>query len=81
MNTNGINIWKLVLVIAIAVTLLNIFSLSTLQENISGDGVPNRPQREPPIEYPWDQAARIAITAAISFMTAIYSWRKINSNQ
>lgn len=81
MDNKRTNIWKLVLVIAVAVALLSLFSLSGLQVNISGDGVPNRPQREPPLEYPWDQAARIIATAAISVLIAIYSWRKITINQ
>ena len=47
MNTQNKNIWKLGLVIALTVALLSLFSLATLQERISGDGVPNRPQKEP----------------------------------
>ena len=77
MNTQSENTWKLVLVIALTVAVLSIFSLSTLQERISGDGVPNRPQKEPPLEYQWDQAARNIITAGISIVIAIYSWRRI----
>lgn len=81
MNTQNKNIWKLGLVIALTVALLSLFSLATLQERISGDGVPNRPQKEPPLEYPWDQAARNIIIAVVSVVVAIYSWRRIYSNQ
>ena len=45
--------------------------------NISGDGVPNRPQKEPPIEYPQDQAVQIIFIVALSAITAVISISKI----
>ena len=45
------NYWKVVLGVGILVTMLSLISLPTLYGNISGDSIPNRPQREPPIEY------------------------------
>jgi hypothetical protein len=56
---------------------LGLLALGNLDTDISGDGIPNRPQREPPIEYPWDQAVQIIAVVALSAMTAIYSWAKI----
>jgi hypothetical protein len=51
--------------------------MSSLDTNISGDGIPNRPQREPPVEYNWNLAVEIIAVVALSVMTAIYSGIRI----
>ena len=38
---------------------------------------PNRPQKEPPSEYPWDKAVQVIAVVALSAVTAIYSRLKI----
>jgi len=69
--------WRLLLASSILIGVLGILALDDIDTNISGDGIPNRPQREPPIEYPWDRALQIIAVVALSAMTAIYSWVKI----
>lgn len=59
------------------ISAFGLFALNNLDTNISGDGIPNKPQREPPIEYPWDQALQIIAIVAFSAITAIYSLVKI----
>lgn len=74
---NSNTFWKLLLVSSILIGIFGLFSLGNLDTNISGDGIPNRPQREPPIEYPWDQAVQIIAVVALSAITTIYSAIKI----
>ena len=68
---------KLLLVSSILIGTFGLFALGNLDTIISGDGIPNRPQREPPIEYPWDKAVQIIAVVALSAVTAIYSGIKI----
>jgi len=70
-------LWRILLPLSLAVAIISIISLVYLQVNISGDGVPNRPQGGPPIEYPWGQALVIVVTAILSAGTAVYAWRRI----
>ena len=64
MDKPSSRIWKILLVLSALFTTLSLSSLPGLYENISGDSIPNRPQREPPIEYRWDVAlSRIFIAA------------------
>jgi ABC-type lipoprotein release transport system permease subunit len=76
MNSN--TFWKLLLVSSLLVVILGLYALNNLNYlNISGDGVPNRPQKEPPIEYPWDQAVQIIVIVVLSAITTLYSMAKI----
>ena len=43
--------WKVIQSICILVLLVSIVTFPTPSQNVSGDGIPNRPEREPPIEY------------------------------
>jgi len=69
------------LVSSILVVALGLYALNNLEMNISGDGIPNRPQRGPPLEYPWDQAVPIILFVVSSAITAIYSWFKVSRAQ
>ncbi|MCX6654932.1 MAG: hypothetical protein NTY03_07395 [Candidatus Bathyarchaeota archaeon] len=69
--------WRILLLFSLAVAIISLISLAYLQVNISGDGVPNRPQGGPPVEYPWGQAYAIILVAILSAGTAVYSWRRI----
>ena len=69
--------WKIILGVSVIVLLYSLFSLPTLYENISGDSIPNRPQREPPIEYQWDAAYLRIILAIASLAVSVYSFNKI----
>jgi hypothetical protein len=71
--------WKILLVASILVFLSSLLSLPHLYENISGDSIPNRPQREPPVEYQWDTAMIRVIVALISMTVGIYSLKKIRT--
>lgn len=63
---------------SLLVVILGLYAFSNLNYlNISGDGVPNRPQKEPPIEYPWDQAVQIIAVVVLSAVTTVYSMAKI----
>jgi len=70
--------WKILLVSSLSVVILGLYAFNNLSYlNISGDGVPNRPQKEPPIEYPQDQAVQIIAIVALSAITVVYSTAKI----
>jgi hypothetical protein len=71
--------WKIILGISIIIAIINLLSLPTLYENISGDSVPNRPQREPPIEYQWDTAITRLIIALVSILISAHSYNQIRS--
>ncbi len=75
MNPN--TFWKLLLISSILIGVLGVFALGNLDINISGDGIPNRPQKEPPSEYPWDKAVQVIAVVALSAIAAIYSGLKI----
>ncbi|OGD55710.1 hypothetical protein A3K78_07540 [Candidatus Bathyarchaeota archaeon RBG_13_52_12] len=70
-------ILRILLLFSLAVAIISLISLAYLQVNISGDGVPNRPQGGPPVEYPWGQAYAIIVVVVLSIATAGYSWRRI----
>jgi hypothetical protein len=72
-----VDYWKIILGLSILVTVLSLASLSVLYENISGDNIPNRPQKEPPIEYQWDTAISRILVALISSAISIYAYNKI----
>ena len=70
--------WKILLVSSLLVVILGLYAFNNLNYlNISGDGVPNRPQKEPPIEYPQDQAVQMIVIVALSATIAVYSIAKI----
>lgn len=66
------------LVAGLLVSALGLYRLVNLDVDISGDGIPNRPQREPPVEYPWDQAVPIAVVVVLSVVLVLYSWGRIS---
>ncbi|MFX0202588.1 MAG: hypothetical protein ACFFCW_41320 [Candidatus Hodarchaeota archaeon] len=70
-------LWKLLLVSSLLVVALGFHAFINLDTNISGDGIPNRPQKEPPIEYPWNQAAQFIFIMVLSITTAVYSGSKV----
>jgi len=61
--------WKLLLVSSILIGTFGLFALGNLETNISGDGIPNKPQST----RVWDQAAQIIAVVALSAITALYS--------
>jgi hypothetical protein len=71
--------WKIILGVSIIVTALSLISLPTLYKNISGDSIPNRPQREPPIEYQWSTAISRMVIALVSLVIGIYSYNQIKN--
>ena len=71
--------WKIILGVSILITVLSLISLPTLNVNISGDSIPNRPQRKPPIEYQWDAALSRILIALFSLVISIYSYNKIRT--
>ena len=76
MNSN--TFWKILLVSSLSVVILGLYAFSNLSYlNISGDGVPNRPQKEPPIEYPQDQAVQLIAIVVLSAIVTVYSTVKI----
>ena len=74
------NNWNILLWVSVLILVFSLVSLPSLYENISGDSVPNRPQKEPPIEYQWDTAILRIIVAIISMAVSIYSLNKKRSN-
>ena len=75
MNIN--TFWKFLLVSSLLVITVGFYMLNNLAVNISGDGIPNRPQKEPPIEYPWDQANQIISIMVLSAILSVFSLYKI----
>ncbi len=74
------NGWKMLLGVSVLVLVYSLSSLTNLYENISGDSIPNRPQKEPPIEYQWNVAISRIIIALISVGVGVYSLNKIRSS-
>ena len=75
---NSTTFWKLLLVSSLLVVIFGLYAFDNLNYvNISGDGVPNRPQKEPPIEYPWDQAFQIIVVVVLSAIVTVYSMARI----
>jgi hypothetical protein len=74
-----VDYWKIILGLGIIITVLSLISLPTLYENISGDNIPNRPQKEPPIEYQWGTAITRILIAVISSAISIYAYNKIRT--
>ena len=81
MDPQEVKIWKILLVVSTLVFFISLISLPNLYENISGDSIPNRPQKEPPIVYRWDLALTRIIIAIISLIVGIYSLKKLRLNQ
>jgi hypothetical protein len=75
---NSNSVWKLLLVTGLLMSAVGLYRLVNLDVDISGDGIPNRPQREPPVEYPWDEAIRIGVMVVLSVALALYSWSRIS---
>ncbi len=73
--------WIIIVILGILFSVLNLLSLAMLYENISGDSIPNRPQKQPPIEYQWDIAITRIVVAILSLGISIYSFQKIQSNR
>ena len=72
---------RILMLASLVVTIVSLVSLAYLQVDISGDGVPNRPQGGPPVEYPWGQALTIIVVAILSACITIYAWRRITAQQ
>jgi hypothetical protein len=72
-DLNPHTFWKLLLVSSILIGAFGLFTLSNLDTNISGDGIPNKPQSL----RVWDQAVQIIVVVALSAIAAIYSGIKI----
>ena len=79
MDATNARAWKIVLIVSAIVTILSIISLPSLYENISGDSIPNRPQKEPPIEYQWDQAILRILIAVTAAAIGVISLNKIRA--
>ena len=65
------------LVSSVLIFIAGMSKFATLDVSISGDGIPNRPQQGPSLEYPWSQVILIIVIVGISAMTALYSLYKI----
>jgi hypothetical protein len=72
---------RILMLASLVVTIVSLVSLAYLQVNISGDGVPNRPQGGPPVGYPWGQALTIIVVAILSTCITIYAWRRNTAQQ
>ena len=70
---NTYTFWKLLLVSSILIGAFGLFALGNLESNISGDGIPNKPQSARAL----DQTVQIIAFVALSAITAIYSGIKI----
>lgn len=77
MDPKNVGVWKTLFVLSTLIILFILGSLPSLYENISGDGIPNRPQGEPPIVYRWDLATQRIILAFVSMTVGAISLRKI----
>ena len=72
-DLNSHTFWKILLVSSILIGALGLFTLGNFDTNISGDGIPNRPQSA----RAWDQAVQIITVVTLSAIAAIYSGIKI----
>ena len=69
--------WRILLLFSLAVAVIGLISLAYIDVNISGDGVPNRPQGGPPIEYPWGRALVIFAVVILSLCVSAIAWKRI----
>jgi len=69
--------WKIILGISILIAVLSLISLPTLNEDISGDSIPNVSQKGPPIGYQWDTALSRIVIAVLFSVVSIYSYNQI----
>ena len=65
--------WKILLVSSILISAIGLLAIGNLNANISGDGIPNKPQSA----RIWDQAMQIIAVVVFSVIIAIYSGIKI----
>ena len=77
MNSRA-GLWRGVLLICILVAFFSLVSLPSLYRDISGDSIPNRPQKGPPIEYQCSAAISRILIALVSIVLGVYSWNRIN---
>jgi hypothetical protein len=80
MNFQKNRFWIILLIISISLTIYSLFSMTSLREDISGDGIPNRPQKGPPIEFSWGQAIQSIIIAIVSISISVISWKQIKTS-
>ena len=75
-RVNDINphtFWKILLVSSILIGAFGLLTLGNIDTNISGDGIPNKPQSA----RAWDKAVQIIAVVVLSAITAIYSGIRI----
>ena len=65
--------WKILLGSSILIGSLGLLAIDNLDTNISGDGIPNKPQSA----RIWDQATQIIAVVVFSIIIATYSGIKI----
>ncbi|EMR73875.1 hypothetical protein MCGE09_00161 [Thaumarchaeota archaeon SCGC AB-539-E09] len=72
-DINPHTFWKILLVSSILIGAFGLLTLGNINTNISGDGIPNRPQSA----RAWDQAVQIIAVVTLSTIAAIYSGIRI----
>jgi len=72
--------WKIVLGVCVLALVYNLSTFPNYVSNISGDGIPNRPQKEPPLEYHWDDIIQRVVLLVLSFGFGFYSLNKIRTS-
>jgi hypothetical protein len=71
------NFWKILLGVSVLVLVYSLASFPQVYTNISGDGIPNRPQKELLIENQWDAVFQKIILIALSIGVGLYSFNQI----
>ena len=66
-------LWKLLLVTSILIGASGLLKIGSYETDISGDGIPNRPQSD----RIWDQTVKTMAVVILSAIIAIYSGVKL----
>ncbi|MDQ1281309.1 MAG: hypothetical protein QG670_2574 [Thermoproteota archaeon] len=77
MNAN--TLWKILLISSILVVIIGLYTFNNLDLSISGDGIPNSPQKVPSTDYPWRQVLSIIVVVGTAAVVAFYSFYKFIS--
>ncbi len=71
------NFWKILLGVSVLVLVYSLASFPQVYTNISGDGIPNRPQKELLIENQWAAVFQKIILIVLSIGVGLYSFNQV----
>ena len=70
-------LWKILLGVSILVLVYSLASFPQVYTKISGDGIPNRPQKELLIENQWAAVIQKIVLIVLSIGVGLYSFNQV----